>query len=559
MNKHTCATISGGRMVVEMLKTEGVRDVFCVPGESYLPLLDALYDAGDDIRLITCRQEGGAANMADAYAKLSGRPGICIVTRGPGAANAAIGVHTAYQDSTPFILLVGQVSREQKDREAFQELDYRQTFGGLAKWVAEVGDTARIGEYMNRAFHVATSGRPGPVVLALPQDVLAACAPFTAPARFQPAIAWPGTDDMTTLLSRLAGAERPLVILGGSGWDSETCAAMRRFVENNDLPCAVSFRCQDYLDNQSPAYVGHVGIGIDPALAGAIAGADLIVAVGPRLGEMTTGGYRLLNVPSPAQGLIHVHAGAEELNSVYKADLAINAHPRAFARTVAEAQIAKNPERKSWRDRLRRQYEAFLAPVPCPGAVDLAAVFASLRDHLDEDAILTNGAGNYTSWLHRFHQYRTFGSQLAPTSGAMGYGVPAAIAAKLAAPKRQVVAVSGDGCFLMSGQELATAVHYRAAVVFLVVNNGMYGTIRMHQERDYPGRVIGTGLTNPDFAAYARAFGAEGTRVTETAEFIPALESALRADKPALIEIIADAEAIAPGRRLSGLAAYPGA
>lgn len=498
MPKNNSSVQTGGALLVEALKTHGTTHAFGVPGESYLAVMDALYDARDTIELITCRQEGGAANMAEAHGKLTGKPGICFVTRGPGATNASIGVHTAFQDSTPMILFIGQVARDQMDREAFQEIDFRRMFGQMAKWVAEIQDPARIPEYIARAFHTATNGRPGPVVLALPEDMLReeCIAPKAKP--YRPALAAPAARDLDEMKERLESAERPLVILGGGGWSSDAVDDIGTFIRENGLPIGASFRCKDLFDNMDPHYVGDVGIGINPKLAARVKEADVILAIGPRLGEMTTSGYTLFEVPQTRQSLIHVHAGAEELGRVYNADLKMNASMVAFAEAVKELALSPQNDWSDWRSDARRELEEFVTPLEAPGDVNLSDVFASLKDHLPKDAIICNGAGNYAAWLHRFHLHQHFRTQLAPTSGAMGYGVPAAIGAKASEPSRCVVAVAGDGCFLMTGQELATAVHHNLSVIFIVVNNGVYGTIRMHQERDYPTRTIMTDLTNPD-------------------------------------------------------------
>ncbi len=546
---------SGGRILVDALLGHGVDHIFAVPGESYLAVLDALHDAQKAIRLIVCRHEGGAANMAEAYGKLTGRPGICFVTRGPGATNASIGVHTAYQDSTPMILFIGQVGSDCVEREAFQEIDYRRMFGPMAKWVAQIDRADRIPELLSQAFHRATSGRPGPVVLALPEDMLEANASVADAPHFQTIQAHPGAADLAQLRQRLAAAQRPLVILGGSGWNDEACADLRRFAEANHLPVACAFRFQDLFDNRHPNYCGDVGIGINPRLAQRIREADLLLVIGARLGEMTTGSYTLIEVPKPRQRLIHVHAGAEELGRVYAADLMINASMAPMAAALANLPPV---DAAAWRASVaaaRADYEAHQARVAVPGPLDMWAVMQTLSARLPEDAILTNGAGNYATWLHRYYRYPAFRTQLAPTSGAMGYGVPAAIAAKIIEPRRTVVCFAGDGCFLMNGQELATAVQTKAAVIFLVINNGMYGTIRMHQEKRYPGRVCGTALANPDFAAYAQAFGALGETVYTTEEFSPALERALAAGRPALLELRLDPQAITPNASLDALRA----
>jgi acetolactate synthase I/II/III large subunit len=545
---------TGGQLLVETLRANGADQVFCVPGESYLPVLDALHDARDAIRLYVCRHEGGAANMAEAYGKLTGRPGVCMVTRGPGATHASVGVHTAQQDSTPLVLFVGQVARRMSEREAFQEMDVRRVFAPLAKWVAQIDDAARIPELVVRAFRTAASGRPGPVVLALPEDMLAettTAAPPSTAAR--PVQAHPGAADLAALREMLARALRPLVVVGGSGWTAEACEDLRRFAVANDLPVAAAFRFQDLYDNRDERYVGDVGPGVNPRLARRIRDADLLLVVGARLGEMTTSGYTLLTVPRPAQRLVHVHAGAEELGRVYAPDLAILSGMPQIASALASLVPPSERPWTAWTRDARADHDAWVARVNVPGRLQMWDVMDALTRRLPDDAIVTNGAGNYSLWLHRFHRYARFRTQLAPTSGAMGYGVPAAIAAKAVHPDRVVVSFNGDGCFLMYGQELATAVQYDLAVVFIVVNNGMYGTIRMHQERRYPGRVVGTELRNPDFAAFARAFGAHGEIVEETAQFAPALDRALAAGRPALIELRLDPEAITPSTTLSAI------
>ncbi|WP_129563168.1 thiamine pyrophosphate-binding protein [Paraburkholderia dokdonensis] len=548
------ATVTGARLVVDALVANGVERVFCVPGESYLAVLDALADETARIDTIVCRHEAAAANMAEAVGKLTGKPGIALVTRGPGATHAAIGVHTAYQDSSPMILLIGQVARDQMDREAFQEIDYRRMFGQMAKWVAQIDDARRVPEYLSHAFHVATSGRPGPVVLALPEDMLSGAIPAaeaqpTAPAA-QRVQASPSAAQMARLRELLATAKKPFVIAGGHGWTREACADLQRFVEQWQLPVGLAFRFQDTLSNDHPNYAGDVGLGINPALAARIREADVLLALGPRLGEATTGGYALLDIPKTKQTLIHVHQGAEELGRVYAADLPIVS---GLAEIAAQLAALPAPEAPAWAGSAQAAHEAYLAwraPRPMPGDVQLGEVMQQLRARLPDDAIVTNGAGNYATWLHRHFAYRDFRSQLAPTSGAMGYGVPAAIAAKSLYPSRAVVALAGDGCFMMSAPELATAMQYGLAVVFIVVNNGHYGTIRMHQERNYPNRVHGTQLTNPDFAAFAQSFGAHGETVTTTTQFAPALERALNAGKPALIEIRVTKEASTPAASL---------
>ena len=549
---------SGGQLVVEALRVHGADHVFCVPGESYLAVLDALLDA-PEIQVTACRQEGGAAMMAEAAGKLTGRPGICLVTRGPGATNASAGVHIAFQDSTPMILLIGQVDRGMSEREAFQEIDYRRMFAPLAKWVAEIDRAERVPEFISRAFATATSGRPGPVVLALPEDMLverAAPRPF---ARYQAAQAHPGAGDMSRLRALLEAAERPFAVVGGGGWTSAACQHFRRFAEAWDLPVGASFRCQSYFDNEHPNYVGHVGIGLAPDLRAAIVAADLLLVAGARLGEITTDGYGLLDIPKPKQRLVHVYPGAEELGRVYQAELPILAGMPAFAEAAAALVPQGAPDAPlpwaSRRSELRGAFEAWGEPLANPGPLQLAEIVAWLRGALPPEAIVANGAGNYTTWLHRFYRYRQYRCQLAPTSGSMGYGLPAAVAAKRLHPDRPVVAFAGDGCFQMTGQELATAVQYGADVIVVVVNNGMWGTIRMHQERAYPGRVSATDLVNPDFARLAEAYGAHGEVVERTADFAAAFERARAVGRPALIELRLDPEALTPGQTLSEIRA----
>jgi acetolactate synthase I/II/III large subunit len=549
---------TGAQLLVDALRIQGVDTIFCVPGESYLSALDALHDAGKDIRLIVCRHEGAAANMAEAYGKLTGTPGVCIVTRGPGATHASIGVHTAKQDSTPMILLIGQVEREFAGREAFQEVDYRSMFAPLTKWVTQIDLASRVPELVSRAFQTAVSGRPGPVALALPEDMLAETAAVQETRRYEVVRAHPGPGDLDKLMVMLARAQRPLMLLGGGGWDQNACVDIAAFAEANQLPTAVAFRFQDLFDNRNELYVGDVGLGINPGLAQCVRDADLLLVVGPRLSEATTGGYELLKAPrlKESQQLVHVHADPDELCRVYQADLPINAGMGPFAAAARRLDPVKSASWQDWLVAARQSYLNHIT-VPNPGSgnakrfVDLSQVVAYLRERLPADAIVTNGAGNYTAWIHRFYQYGTFRTQLAPTSGAMGYGLPAAIAAKLRYPRRVVVAFAGDGCFLMYGQELATAMKYGLPVIILVVNNFMYGTIRMHQERNYPGRVYGTDLVNPDFAAFAQSFGAQGKIVNRTEDFPPAFEQALTAETPYLLELRVDPDMITPSARLS--------
>ncbi len=543
---------SGARVLVDALVQNGVDAAYCVPGESYLHVLDALADT-PQIRLVVCRQEGGAANMADADGKLTGRPGIAFVTRGPGATNASIGVHTAMQDSTPLILFVGQVARAHLGREAFQEIDLPRMFGGLAKWAAQIESPARIPEMVERAFATALSGRQGPVVLALPEDVLSERSAVAGVPAALEAQASPGAGELRALRELLAAAQRPLLILGGSGWDAEACAAVRAFANANALPVACSFRRQDLFDNRDPHYAGDAGVGINPALAARIKRADLILALGARLGEMPTSGYTLLESPRPKQSLVHVYPDPNELGRVYRPDLAIASGVSNFARALRSFAPIENPPWKDWTAQARADYEANVVPIPASGALNLSEVVAYLSERLPADTILCNGAGNYSGWVHRFFTFKQPRTQLAPTSGAMGYGVPAAIAAKLRYPERTVLAFAGDGCFLMNGQELATAVQYGAAIVVIVVNNGMYGTIRMHQERHFPGRVFATDLVNPDFAALAAAYGAYGELVERTEDFAAAFERASAAGRPALLELRVDPEAISTRTTISAL------
>ena len=552
---------NGGQILVDQLKIHGVDMAFCVPGESYLPVLDALYKTRDSIKLITTRHEGGAVNMAEAYGKLTGNPGICMVTRGPGATNASIGVHTAFQDSTPMILFIGQVGNDFIEREAFQEIDYRRMFGQMAKWVAQIDRAERIPEFIARAFQVATSGRMGPVVLALPEDTLSSVVEVADALKYQHGQAnvaigpSPGEPALARLSSLLAEAERPFVIVGGSGWSAAACADLQRFAETQNLPIGCAFRFQDLLDNEHPHYAGDVGIGINPKLAARIKEADVVLCIGARLGEMTTSGYTLFESPIPRQRLIHVHAGVEELGRVYQAELMVNSTVSAFARAIAAMPRVTKASIDVRTTEARRDYGDWQGRRETPGAVQMWDVMQHLKSVLPRDAILTNGAGNYASWVHRFYRYGGFRTQLAPTSGAMGYGVPAAIAAKAVFPQRTVVCFAGDGCFLMTGQELATAMQYQLNVIFIVVNNGMYGTIRMHQEREFPGHVHGTALVNPDFAAFAKSFGAHGEVVEKTSEFAAAFERAIKAGKPALIEVRIDAEALTPNATLSAIRA----
>jgi acetolactate synthase-1/2/3 large subunit len=547
-------TRSGGQVLVDQLVLHGAELCFGVPGESYLAVLDALHDA--PLRLIVTRHEGGAANMAEAYGKLTGRPGVCLVTRGPGATHAANGVHTAMQDSTPMILLVGQIAREAIGREAFQELDYRAVFGSMAKWATQIDRAERVPEIMARAFAVATSGRPGPVVVALPEDMLASQVDVADARRHRPVAAAPGERELARLGELLGEAQRPLIVVGESGWTARTGADVAAFAEAQRVPVAASFRCQDYVDNGSPAYAGHAGLGMDPALAKRIREADLLIAVGGRLGEIPSDGYTLLRPGVPDQLLVHVHPDPGELGAVYQPELGIVSALEAFAAAARELAPAGVERRAGLLEEARGEYERNLREArDLPGPLQLAAVMAALRERLPPEAILANGAGNFSVWAHRYYEFHRYPTQLAPRSGSMGYGVPAAIAAKAVHPDRPVVCVAGDGDFLMTGQELATAVQEELDVVLLVVNNGMYGTIRMHQERRYPGRVVGTDLRNPDFVAYARAFGAHGALVERNEDVGGALDEALGCGRPALIELRVDPQAITPRQTLDEIRA----
>ena len=546
---------TGGEILVASLLAQGATHAFGVPGESYLAVLDALHDVADRLAFVVCRQEGGAAYMAEAYGKLTGRPGIALVTRGPGATNAAVGVHTAAQDSTPLILLVGQVGSDMVDREAFQEIDYRKMYGDVAKWAAQIDRAERIPEYIAHAYRVAMGGRPGPVVLALPEDMLVARADVRDAPRVDATPVAPTAGQLAGVRAALAGAERPLVLVGGSRWDAAACAALRSLAERTGLPVACAFRHQDLFDNRHASYAGDVGIGINPKLAARVRDADVLLVVGERLGEMTTSGYTLLDVPSPRQTLIHVHPGSDELGRVYQPAIAIEATPLEFLSALAADTSFARPAWRALTAAAHADYEAWRAPRPVPGDVDLWQIVRWLDERLPDDAIVTNGAGNYSTWMHRLYRFRGFRSQLAPYSGSMGYGVPAAVAAKAVHRERLVLSWNGDGCFLMNGQELATAVQYGLAIVFCVIDNGMYGTIRMHQERTYPARVLGTTLVNPDFAALARAYGAHGETVTRTADFAPAFERALAANGPALLHIRIDPQALTMGASLDALRA----
>ncbi|AVS97270.1 thiamine pyrophosphate-binding protein [Paracidovorax avenae] len=544
---------TGGQILVDQLILHGVRQLFCVPGESYLAVLDALHDA--DIAVTVCRQEGGAAMMAEAQGKLTGRPGICFVTRGPGATNASAGIHIAHQDSTPLIVFVGQVAREALGREAFQELDYGAVFGTMAKWVVQVDDARRLPELLSRAFHVATSGRPGPVVVALPEDMLTDAVQAADALPHAVAETHPGPDALRELAQRLASAERPVAILGGSRWSEQAVRDFTAFAEAWSLPVYCSFRRQMLFPASHRCYGGDLGLGANPKLLARIRESDLVLLVGGRLSEVPSQGYALLDIPVPAQPLVHVHADADELGRLYRPAQAIHATPQAFAAALAAVRPEGAVRRAAHAAAARADYLAWSDPAPIriPGPLQMGEVMRHLREVLPPDTIFCNGAGNFATWVHRFWPFTAFASQLAPTSGSMGYGLPAGVGAKRLWPQREVVVFSGDGDFLMHGQEFATAVQYGLPVIVVLLDNGMYGTIRMHQEREYPGRVSATQLRNPDFRAYAQAFGGHGERVERTEDFAPALARARASGLPSVLHCLLDAEAITPTGTLAGI------
>ena len=544
---------TGGQILVDQLRIHGADTIFCVPGESYLATLDALFDVQNDIKLVVCRQEGGAAYMAEAYGKLTGKPGVCFVTRGPGATNASLGIHTAHQDSSPVILLVGQVGRAMMDREAFQEVNFREMYAPLSKWVTQIDDPNRIPEVLSRAFHVATSGRPGPVVIALPEDMQKEKASVNDAVRYKPINPAPPPEAMVQLKEMLDQAQRPFVILGGSGWTQESCNDFVEFAENFDLPVGAAFRRQDLIDNRHPNYAGDVGLGINPPLAKRLQETDLLIVVGAQMTETITDGYERFAIPCPSQTLVHIAAGLDELARVYEPELAIHSGMANFA---AAAKALKPPNSVPWSNLTRAARADQDGNVTIPdmkGDVDLGSIIQWLGERLPDDAFIANGAGNFSNWVHRFYPYRSYPTELAPQSGSMGYGVPAAVAAKTVHPDRIVISFSGDGDFLMCGQEIATARQSDLGIVFVVVNNSTYGTIRMHQEKFYPGRVSGTDLINPDFAALGKAFGLTGEVVKRTEEFAPAFEKALESGGPAMIEIRVEQDQISPRATLSGL------
>ena len=544
---------TGGELVVDALEAHGVKQLFCVPGESYLEVLDALHDS--PIVATSARQEGGAAMMAEAWGKLHGTPGICFVTRGPGATNASAGIHVAQQDSTPMILFIGQINSQLRHREAFQEVDYGQFFGAMAKWVAEIDSPDRITEMVSRAWSVASSGRPGPVVLVLPEDTLSGEAMRNDIKPFSTLETYPSSADLQHLANLLEQANKPIIIMGGSRWDADSVAHIEAFVERFKVPVACSFRRQMLFNHNHPNYAGDVGLGINPDLKSAISDADLVMLMGGRFSEVPSQNYQLLGVHDTQQQLIHIHASAEELGRVYRADLAIHASPKALAKGLSQLRPTQKttPERFDHLARCHKNYQNWssLPTEAHPGEVQMPAIMAHLATSLPKNAIITNGAGNYATWIHRFWKFSEYGTQLAPTSGSMGYGLPAAVAAKMAFPNKTVIAFAGDGCFQMTMQEFGTAVQAKAAVVVLVIDNGMYGTIRMHQELHFPDRISVTNLVNPDFCALAKAYGAFATQVTNSDQFPQAFSAAVAAKKPALIHIKLDPQALTPSKTLN--------
>ncbi len=545
-------TRTGGEILIDQLVVQGVRHAFCVPGESYLAALDALHDA--PISLTICRHEGAAAMMAEAVGKATGRPGICFVTRGPGATNGSAGVHIARQDSAPMIMFVGQVGRDMREREAFQELDYRQVFGGIAKWATEIDDPARIPEIVSRAFFTACNGRPGPVVVALPEDMLTERCVVPNASAVEPVETWPGLNDMSRLQKLLWAAKKPIAIVGGSRWSEAASAAMMRFAERFALPVATTFRYQHLFDSSHPCYAGDFGIGPNPKLLARVRGADLVLLIGDRMSEMSSQSYTAFDIPEPQMKLVHVHPGAEELGRVYHPALAINAAPTAFCAALEGLQP---PNDIAWKGEADTAHADFLAwtetPMPQPGPINLGEIMVWLRDNLGPEAVITNGAGNFATWINRYYRFRRYNTLIAPTSGSMGYGFPAGLAMKTLYPDRTVVCVAGDGDFLMTGNDFATAVQYSRPVIVVLWDNGTYGTIRMHQEREYPGRVVGTDLKNPDFAAYAKAFGGFGIRIEKTADFPAAFAAAQKSGLPSIIHLKVDAEPLTPGMSMSAI------
>ncbi len=543
---------TAAEVLVDQLRIHGVNHVFCVPGESYLAVLDAFHDS--ELAVTVCRQEGGAAMMAEAIGKVTGRPGVCFVTRGPGATNASPGIHIARQDSTPLVMFVGQVAREMREREAFQELDYRAVFGSMTKWATEIDDPARVPEIVSRAFYTAANGRPGPVVVAIPEDMLVERVAVLDAPPFALVETSPGPAEMSKFAELLRAARSPIMLLGGSRWSQAASDAVARFAQKHSLPVATTFRRAHLFDALHPCYAGDLGIGPNPKLVERIKSADLVVLLGGRLGELPSQSYTLFDIPKPQMTFVHVHPGMEELGRVYSPHLAINATPTAFAAALEKINVP-NPVRGA-AEAAHAEYLAWTEkPTEQPGAVNFGAVMVWLRDNLPADAIICNGAGNYASWIHRFFRMRRFGQHVAPTAGSMGYGVPAAVAMKRLHPDRPVVCVAGDGDFLMNGQEFATAVQYGLPLITIIADNGIYGTIRMHQEREYPGRISATDLRNPDFPAYARAFGGFGASVERTEDFPAAFKDAQQSGKPAIIRLKIDPEAITPVTTLSKIRA----
>ncbi len=545
---------SGGEILVEQLATQGVERLTCVPGESYLAALDAMYER--DIDVLICRHEGGAAIMAEAYGKLTNKPGICFVTRGPGATNAAHGVHIAQHDSTPMILFIGQVERAARGRGAFQELDYQQVFGGIAKWVVEIDDPKRIPEIVARAFRVATQGRAGPVVISLPEDVLTEMADVADMPVITPVKAQASIEDFQRFETLLKSAKRPLLILGGSQWSDEGCAAILRFAERFTLPVATEFRRAALFPAAHPTYAGDLGFGQNPKLSQRVKDADLLILLGARMSEVPSNNYSSIDIPNPKQTLVHIFPEAEEIGRVYQPDLGIVSTADAFAKSLDWMKPMGDVAWSAETAQAHADWQAWTeTPLPIPGDFQYGEATVWLREQLPADTIITNGAGNYAIWVHRYWRHSQPRTLLAPTSGSVGYSVPAGVMAKRQCPDRTVVTFAGDGCFLMHGNEFATAVQYDIPLIVIVIDNGMYGTIRMHQERDYPHRTVGTDLKNPDFAAYARAFGGHGERVRTTAEFAPAFERARASGKPAILHCFLDPQAITPAKTLEQIAA----
>ncbi|WP_398475955.1 thiamine pyrophosphate-binding protein [Tardiphaga sp.] len=541
---------NGGQILVAALRRNGADRMFGVPGESALPIFDALYEPDAGIRFIVCRHETTASHMAEADGKLSGRPGICVVSRGPGAMQAALGLHTAWQDSTPMILIIGQVPRSHLGREAFQEMNYVRTFDDMTKWVVEIDSVDRIPELVSRAFHVAMQGRPGPVVLSIPEDVLSSVSEVADAAPTTVIQAGPSDAQMADIHALLQKAQRPLVIVGNCGWTPEAVDQFRTFVERNDLPVVAGFRSQDVLDNRSNQYIGDISLGCSRPLMARVKTADLLLVIGDRLGDVTTNHYTLFDVPTPQQVLIHVFPGPEELGRVYVPTLGIPANSARFAEALAKLAPLHSKAWADWRAESRQAYVDYQAPRTDAPPFDMATVIDHLNTELPDDAIVTNGAGNYTIWLHRYYRYRKLGTQIAPKSGTMGYGLPAAVAAQLRYPERRVVCLAGDGCFMMASQDFATLVQQQLPVVIIIVNNTMYGSIRMHQELHFPNRPSGTDLLNPDFAALARSYGAHGEAIDAHQEFPAAFARAVAAKGPAIIELRVNRNQLTPDRRM---------